>query len=124
MRCWLACLRTPAIVKALILRVKMRMPKIDRGDIVQEHIAYKVWPLASEWEMPKKTAASSSQGGLVYLKYTFRFRNQFEEPNDDWLDVVEATSDEILGAYSKVENEAMTTAFDACVVDLFSNAMN
>jgi hypothetical protein len=33
MRCWLGCLRTPAIVKALILRVKMRMPKIGRGDL-------------------------------------------------------------------------------------------
>jgi hypothetical protein len=33
MRCWLGCLRTPAIVKALILRVRMRMPKVDRGDL-------------------------------------------------------------------------------------------
>jgi hypothetical protein len=87
---------------------------IGSRDLVQEHIAYKVWPLASEWEMPKEAATGSSQGGLVYLKYTFRFRNQFDEPNDDWLDVVEATSDEILGAYSKVEDEAMTTAFGAC----------
>jgi hypothetical protein len=63
--------------------------------------------------MPKETAAGSNQGGLVYLKYTFRFRNQFEEPNDDWLDAVEATSDEILGAYAKAEDEAMMTAFDA-----------
>jgi hypothetical protein len=30
------------------------------------------------------------------------------------LDVVEATSDEILGAYSKAEDEAMTTTFGAC----------
>jgi hypothetical protein len=56
---------------------------IGTRDLVQEHIAYKVWPLASEWEMPKETAAGSSQGGLVYLKYTFRSRNQFDEPNDD-----------------------------------------
>jgi hypothetical protein len=35
-------------------------------DIVQEHIAYKVWPLGSGWEMPKEAAASSSQGGLIY----------------------------------------------------------
>jgi hypothetical protein len=59
---------------------------IGTRDLVQEHIAYKVWPLANEWEMSKETAAGSSQGGLVYLKYTFRFRNQFDEPNDDWLD--------------------------------------
>jgi hypothetical protein len=86
---------------------------IGTRDLVQEHIAYKVWPLASEWEMLKEAVAGSSQGGLVYLKYTFQFWNQFDEPNDDWLDAIEATSEEILGAYSKAEDEAMTTTFDA-----------
>jgi hypothetical protein len=72
-----------------------------------------VWPLANEWEMLKEAAAGSSQGGLVYLKYTFRYRSQFDEPNDDWLDAIEATSDEFLGAYSKVEDDTMTTAIGA-----------
>jgi hypothetical protein len=63
--------------------------------------------------MPKEAAAGSSQSGLVYLKYTFRFQNQFDEPNDDWLDTIEATSDELLGAYSRAENEAMIAAFGA-----------
>jgi hypothetical protein len=72
-----------------------------------------VWPLANEWGMPKEAAAGSSQSGQVYLKYTFRFRNQFDEPNDDWLDAIEATSDELLGAYSRAEDEAMTAAFGA-----------
>jgi hypothetical protein len=84
---------------------------IGTRDLVQEHIAYKVWPLANEWEMLKETATGSSQGGLVYLKYTFWFRNQFDEPNDDWLDAIEATSDELFGAYSREEDEAMTTSF-------------
>jgi hypothetical protein len=48
---------------------------------------------------------------LVYLKYTFRFRDQFDEPNDDWLNCVEATSDELLGAYTRAEDDAMTIAF-------------
>jgi hypothetical protein len=86
---------------------------IGTRDLVQDHIAYKVWPLVSEWEMPKEVAAGSSQGGLVYLKYTFWFRNQFDESNDDWLDVIEATSNKILGAYSKAEDEVMTVAFGA-----------
>jgi hypothetical protein len=63
--------------------------------------------------MPKETAAGSSQNGLVYLKYTFRYRSQFDEPNNDWLDAIESTSDELLGAYSKAEDDAMTTAFGA-----------
>jgi hypothetical protein len=86
---------------------------IGTRDLVQEHIAYKVWPLASEWEMSKEAAAGSSQGGLVYLKYTFWFINQFDEPNNDWFDVIEATSDELLEAYSRVKDEAMTAAFGA-----------
>jgi hypothetical protein len=61
--------------------------------------------------MPKEAAAGSSQGGLVYLKYTFRYRDQFDEPNDDWLNCVEGTSDELLGAYTRAEDGAMTSAF-------------
>jgi hypothetical protein len=48
---------------------------IGTRDLVQEHIAYRVWPLASGWEMPKEAAAGSSQGGLIYLKYTFKYRS-------------------------------------------------
>jgi hypothetical protein len=67
----------------------------------------------NDWEMPKETATGSNQGGLVYLRYTFRYRSQFDEPNDDWLEAMEATSDGLLGAYTKVEDEAMIIAFGA-----------
>jgi hypothetical protein len=67
----------------------------------------------NDWEMSKETTTSSSQGGFVYLRYTFRYRSQFDEPNADWLEAVEATSDEPLGAYIKAEDEAMTIAFGA-----------
>jgi hypothetical protein len=85
---------------------------IGTRDLVQEHIAYRVWPLVDNWEMPKETATGSSQGGLVYLKYTFRYRDQFDKPNDDWLKSVEATSDELLGAYTRAEDDALTLAFE------------
>jgi hypothetical protein len=80
-------------------------------DLVQEHIAYRVWPLVNDWEMPKEAAAGSSQGGLVYLKYTFRYKDQFDEPNDDWLNCVKATSDELLRAYTRAKDDARTIAF-------------
>jgi hypothetical protein len=67
--------------------------------------------LASGWEMPNEAASRTNQDGLVYLKYTFRYRNQFDEPNDDWLYCIEATSDELLGAYTRAEDDAMTVAF-------------
>jgi hypothetical protein len=86
---------------------------IGTRDLVHEYIAYKVWPLVNDWEIPKETAADSIQGGLVYLRYTFQYRSQFDEPNDDWLEAIEATSDELLGAYTKAEDEAMIIAFGA-----------
>jgi hypothetical protein len=61
--------------------------------------------------MPKETTADSSDGGLVRLKYTFRFREKFDERDDDWLKCIEATSDELLGAYSKAEDNALSAAF-------------
>jgi hypothetical protein len=62
--------------------------------------------------MPKETITNSSEGGLVRLKYTFRFGDKFDEPNDDWLKCIEATSDELLGAYSKTEDNALSIAFE------------
>jgi hypothetical protein len=41
-------------------------------DLIQEHIAYRIWPLLDSWEMPKATLTDSSEGELVRLKYTFR----------------------------------------------------
>jgi hypothetical protein len=84
---------------------------IGTRDLVQEHIAYRIWPLIDSWEMPKKTITNPSEGGLVRLKYTFRFGDQFMEPDDDWLKCVENTSDELLGTYSKSEDNALSAAF-------------
>jgi hypothetical protein len=84
---------------------------IGTRDILQEHVAYRIWPLIDSWEMPKETITNPSEGGLVRLKYNFRFGDQFVEPDDDWLKCVENTSDELLGAYSKSEDNALSTAF-------------
>jgi hypothetical protein len=45
------------------------------------------------------------------LNYTFRFRDRFDEPNDDWLKCIEATSDELLGTYTRAEDDAFSSAF-------------
>jgi hypothetical protein len=74
-------------------------------------------PSNRKWEMPKDARADTSQNArkssLVHLKYSYRYKNQFGEPDDDWLDAIEATSDELLGAYTKAEDEAMNSAFGA-----------
>jgi hypothetical protein len=84
---------------------------IGTRDLIQEHIAYRVWPLVDNCEMPKETAAGSSQDGLIRLKYTFRYRDRFDEPNGDWLKCIEATSDELLGAYTRAEDDALFSTF-------------
>jgi hypothetical protein len=84
---------------------------ISTRDLTQEHIAFRVWPLVENWEMPKDTIVESSEGGLVRLKYTFRFREKFDEPDDDWLKCIEATSDELLSTYSRAEDDALSAAF-------------
>jgi hypothetical protein len=84
---------------------------IGTRDLVQEHIAYRVRPLIESREMPKETITESSEGELVRLKYTFRYGDKFNEPNDDWLKCIEVTSDELLGSYSKAEDNALSTAF-------------
>jgi hypothetical protein len=85
---------------------------IGTRDLIQEHISFRVWPLVKIWDMPKETTTDSSDGGLVRLKYTFKFREKFDKPNDDWLKCIEATSDELLGAYSKAKDNALSAAFE------------
>jgi hypothetical protein len=61
--------------------------------------------------MPKETVKEPNEGGLVRLKYTFKYGDKFFEPNDDWLKSIETISDELLGLYSKAEDTALPAAF-------------
>jgi hypothetical protein len=61
--------------------------------------------------MPKETISKPNEGGLVRLKYTFRYEGKFIEPDDDWLKCIEARSDELLGPYSKTEDNALSATF-------------
>jgi hypothetical protein len=63
--------------------------------------------------MLKEAISNPHEGGLVQLKYTFRFGDQFIEPDDDWLKCVKPTSDELLGPYSKAEDNALSAAFES-----------
>jgi hypothetical protein len=84
---------------------------IGTRDLIQEHIAFRVWPLAEKWEMSKETVSEPNKGGLVRLKFTFKYGDKFIKPDDDWLKSIEAISDELLGPYSKAEDTALSAAF-------------
>ena len=48
---------------------------------------------------------------LVQLPYCFKFEKQFKEPCQEWLEMIETMCNEILGNYTKKEDQLMTAAF-------------
>jgi hypothetical protein len=50
---------------------------------------------------------------LVRLAYRFKFEKQFKKPCKEWLDMTETMCNEILGNYTKKEDQLMTTSFNA-----------
>jgi hypothetical protein len=55
--------------------------------------------------MPKGNEDGSNQGarrgGLVNLNYTYRYIKRFSEPDNEWLEAIEATCDDMLANFSK-----------------------
>jgi hypothetical protein len=45
------------------------------------------------------------------LPYCFKFEKQFKEPCQEWLEMIETMCNEILGNYTKKEDQLMTAAF-------------
>jgi hypothetical protein len=73
---------------------------IGTRDLVQEYLANGVFLTLSEWNMPKLKGAKK-KNELVRLPYHFKFKKQFKEPCQEWLEIIEAMCNEILGNYTK-----------------------
>jgi hypothetical protein len=84
---------------------------ISTRDLVQEYLANRVSPTLSEWSMPK-LKGTKNKNELVRLPYRFKFEKQFKEPCQEWLEMIETMCNEILGNYTKKEDQLMTAAFD------------
>jgi hypothetical protein len=84
-------------------------------DLVQEFLAFKTWSLAAEWEMSKMSEkdASDVEPRLVRLRYKCKFKDEYGEPSDEWLDCIEAKCNETVGNYSKPEDKALQRALAA-----------
>jgi hypothetical protein len=48
---------------------------------------------------------------LVRLPYRFKFEKQFKKPCNEWLEMIETMCNEILGNYTKKEDQLMAAAF-------------
>jgi hypothetical protein len=84
---------------------------IGTRDLVQEYLANRVFPTLKEWGMPK-LKGEKKKNELVRLPYHFKFKKHFKEPCQEWLDTIEVMCNEILGNYTKKEDQLMTAAFD------------
>jgi hypothetical protein len=83
---------------------------IDTRDLVQEFFAFRVFPTMKEWDMPK-LEGRKKEGELVRLPYHYKIKRHFKVPCQEWLDTIEVMCNEILGNYSKKEDQLMTAAF-------------
>jgi hypothetical protein len=83
---------------------------IGTRDLVQEFLVFRVFPTMKEWTMPK-LKGEKKEGELVRLPYHYKFKKYFKAPCQEWLETIERMSTEILGNYSKKEDQLMTAAF-------------
>jgi hypothetical protein len=83
---------------------------IGTRDLVQEFLAYRVFPTLKEWDMPKLKGEKKKKE-LVWLPYHFKFKKHFKEPCQEWLETIEVMCNEILGNYTRKEDRLMTAAF-------------
>jgi hypothetical protein len=67
-------------------------------------------PTSSGWGMPKRKGVGKKHE-LVRLAYRFKFEKQFKKPCKEWLNMIETMRNEILGNYTKKEDQLMIAAF-------------
>jgi hypothetical protein len=60
--------------------------------------------------MPKRKEEGEKYE-LVRLPYRFKFQKSFGKPCAEWLELIEKMCNEILGNYTKKEDQLMTAAF-------------
>jgi hypothetical protein len=86
--------------------------QISTRDLVQEYLANRTYPTSSavvgECQRRKKWGKKHE---LVHLAYRFKFEKQFKKPCKEWLEMIETMCNEILGNYTKKEDQLMTAAF-------------
>jgi hypothetical protein len=93
-----------------VAEFKVVAEQISTRDLVQEYLANMISPMLSDWSMPK-LKGTKKRNELVRLPYRFKFEKQFKEPCQEWLNMIETMCNEILGNYTKKEDQLMTAAF-------------
>jgi hypothetical protein len=84
---------------------------IRTRDLVQEYLSNRTYKTSSGWGMPKRKEVGKKHE-LVRLPYRLKFEKQFKKPCQEWLELIETICNEILGNYTKKEDQLMTAAFN------------
>jgi hypothetical protein len=93
-----------------VAEFKVVAEQISTRDLVQEYLANKTSLTLSEFSMPKLKGMKKGLV-LVRLPYRFKFEKQFKEPCQEWLEMIETVCNEVLGNYTKKEDQMMIAAF-------------
>jgi hypothetical protein len=93
-----------------VVEFRVVAEQISTRDLVQEYLANRISPTLSDWSMPE-LKGTKKKNELVRLPYRFKFEKQFKEPCQEWLEMIETMCNEILGNYTKKEDQLMTAAF-------------
>jgi hypothetical protein len=93
-----------------VAEFRVAAEQINTRDLVQEYLANRISPTLSDRSMPK-LKGTKKKNELVRLPYHIKFEKQFKEPCQEWLEMIETMCKEILGNYTKKEDQLMTAAF-------------
>jgi hypothetical protein len=77
---------------------------------VQEYLATKIFPHQVGGEFLREKM-KGKKFELVRLPFHYKFQKTFSGPCAEWLEVIETMCNEILGNYTKKEDQLMTVAF-------------
>jgi hypothetical protein len=98
---WPQCNMTPKSRSQIAMgKFQVIAEHIGTRDLVQEFLAFRVFPTLKEWDMPK-LKGEKKKGELVRLPYYYKFKKHFKVPCQEWLNTIEVMCNDILGDYSK-----------------------
>jgi hypothetical protein len=83
---------------------------ISTRDLVQEYLVNRTFSTSSGWGMPKKKEEEKSMNLYAFLIGS-NSKKDSANPCTKWLELIETMCNEILGNYTKKEDQLMTAAF-------------
>jgi hypothetical protein len=83
--------------------------KIGSRDLVQEVLAYNIYPTRTGWKLPKEVKSKDEE--LVMLAFYFKEQSSYKSPSVGWLKLIEKKCNQVYGNYLVREHEYMKSIF-------------